>query len=194
MTIYNYWDEELYFTNGTLFAVILGLILFAFFIVLVALLISGVKKYKNQNKKDFLLYERNNHLAVFTVIGGIILAGFIIGLTPEIKEKGRDIVCLTRENYITVEGDVSIDEAILFGRANRPGYRIVLTVGCVTLKPDNYFSIEAYNKLCSMEKAKVSYIIDGEDATVYDVYSVKNNACYLWTTDSTVLLIVEDGE
>ena len=50
MTIYNYWDEELYFTNGTLFAVILGLILFAFFIVLVALLISGVKKYKNQNK------------------------------------------------------------------------------------------------------------------------------------------------
>ena len=194
MTIYNYWDEELYFTNGTLFAVILGLILFAFFIVLVALLISGVKKYKNQNKKDFLLYERNNHLAVFTVVGGIILAGFIIGLTPEIKEKGRDIVCLTRENYITVEGDVSIDEAILFGRANRPGYRIVLTVGCVTLKPDNYFSIEAYNKLCSMEKAKVSYIIDGEDATVYDVYSVKNNACYLWTTDSTVLLIVEDGE
>lgn len=194
MTIYNYWDEELYFTNGTLFAVILGLILFAFFIVLVALLISGVKKYKNQNKKDFLLYERNNHLAVFTVVGGIILAGFIIGLTPEIKEKGRDIVCLTRENYITVEGDVSIDEAILFGRANRPGYRIVLTVGGVTLKPDNYFSIEAYNKLCSMEKAKVSYIIDGEDATVYDVYSVKNNAGYLWTTDSTVLLIVEDGE
>ena len=194
MTIYNYWDEELYFTNGTLFAVILGLILFAFFIVLVALLISGVKKYKNQNKKDFLLYERNNHLAVFAVIGGIILAGFIIGLTPEIKEKGRDIVCLTRENYITVEGDVSIDEAILFGRANRPGYRIVLTVGGVTLKPDNYFSIEAYNKLCSMEKAKVSYIIDGEDATVYDVYSVKNNAGYLWTTDSTVLLIVEDGE
>ena len=194
MTIYNYWDEELYFTNGTLFAVILGLILFAFFIVLVALLISGVKKYKNQNKKDFLLYERNNHLAVFTVVGGIILAGFIIGLTPEIKEKGRDIVCLTRENYITVEGDVSIDEAILFGRANRPRYRIVLTVGGVTLKPDNYFSIEAYNKLCSMEKAKVSYIIDGEDATVYDVYSVKNNAGYLWTTDSTVLLIVEDGE
>ena len=194
MTIYNYWDEELYFTNGTLFAVRLGLILFAFFIVLVALLISGVKKYKNQNKKDFLLYERNNHLAVFTVVGGIILAGFIIGLTPEIKEKGRDIVCLTRENYITVEGDVSIDEAILFGRANRPGYRIVLTVGGVTLKPDNYFSIEAYNKLCSMEKAKVSYIIDGEDATVYDVYSVKNNAGYLWTTDSTVLLIVEDGE
>ena len=194
MTIYNYWDEELYFTNGTLFAVILGLILFAFFIVLVALLISGVKKYKNQNKKDFLLYERNNHLAVFTVVGGIILAGFIIGLTPEIKEKGRDIVCLTRENYITVEGDVSIDEAILFGRANRPGYRIVLTVGGVTLKPDNYFSIEAYNKLCSMEKAKVSYIIDGEDATVYDVYSVKNNAGYLWTTDSTILLIVEDGE
>ena len=194
MTIYNYWDEELYFTNGTLFAVILGLILFAFFIVLVALLISGVKKYKNQNKKDFLLYERNNHLAVFTVVGGIILAGFIIGLTPEIKEKGRDIVCLTRENYITVEGDVSIDEAILIGRANRPGYRIVLTVGGVTLKPDNYFSIEAYNKLCSMEKAKVSYIIDGEDANVYDVYSVKNNAGYLWTTDSTVLLIVEDGE
>lgn len=194
MTIYNYCDEELYFTNGTLFAVILGLILFAFFIVLVALLISGVKKYKNQNKKDFLLYERNNHLAVFTVVGGIILAGFIIGLTPEIKEKGRDIVCLTRENYITVEGDVSIDEAILFGRANRPGYRIVLTVGGVTLKPDNYFSIEAYNKLCSMEKAKVSYIIDGEDANVYDVYGVKNNAGYLWTTDSTVLLIVEDGE
>ena len=78
--------------------------------------------------------------------------------------------------------------------AYNSGYRIVLTVGDLTLKPDNYFSAEAYNKLCLMEKAKVSYIVDGEYGYLYDIYSEEYSGEYLWTTDSTVLLIIEESE
>lgn len=195
MTVYNYWNAELFYIVQLLVISVFILLVFAALIIFTGALILSIKQYKNQKKKDGELYADNYKTALIIIVGLVILCVAIHGLAPDFKEKGRNITCLAKEDYITVEGDISVVEAVLHRRDRyNSGYRIVLTVGDLTLKPDNYFSAEAYNKLCSIEKAKVSYIVDGEYGYLYDIYSEEYSGEYLWTTDSTVLLIIEESE
>lgn len=195
MTVYNYWNAELFYIVQLLVISVFILLVFAALIIFTGALILSIKQYKNQKKKDGELYADNYKTALIIIVGLVILCVAIHGLAPDFKEKGRDITCLAKEDYITVEGDISVDEGFCIERdAYNSGYRIVLTVGDLTLKPDNYFSAEAYNKLCSIEKAKVSYIVDGEYGYIYDIYNEEYSGEYLWTTDSTVLLIIEESE
>lgn len=198
MNIYNYFKPEIIY-------LIINILVFPFVIVVLfysirygIAAVKDIKTYLSQEKRkrDAYLYS-DILMAVCISIGGFVFCFVLLVFSDvivETKEAINDMYCQSTHQYITIEGDCSVDSVVKQYRPPVSVCRVILTIGDVTIKPDNYFDMDTYNKLRSSEKVRICYIVDGEKTNLYNVYDPNNGGEYCWTTDSTVLLIYDINE